>query len=84
MYFEATHNVLAVVVVELVGAVAVEHADAVVDDAEFVSVLRFDREEAEMAVNAGAKQVWLGKRILRCETAPITALSILMFLTNNM
>lgn len=44
----------------------------------------FDREEAEMTVNAGAKQVWLGKRILRCETAPITALSILMFLTNNM
>lgn len=44
----------------------------------------FDREEAEAAVNAGAVQVWLGKRILRCETAPITALSILMFLTNNM
>ena len=44
----------------------------------------FDREEAEMAVNSGAKQVWLGKRILCCETAPITALSILMFLTNNM
>ena len=44
----------------------------------------FDREEAEMAVNSGAKQVWLGKRILRCKTAPITALSILMFLTNNM
>ncbi len=44
----------------------------------------FDREEADAAVKIGAKQVWLGKRILRCETAPITALSILMFLTNNM
>ncbi|MBP5581082.1 MAG: 16S rRNA (uracil(1498)-N(3))-methyltransferase [Ruminococcus sp.] len=44
----------------------------------------FDREEAEAAVKTGAKQVWLGRRILRCETAPITALSILMFLTNNM
>ncbi len=44
----------------------------------------FDREEAEAAVAAGAQQVWLGKRILRCETAPITAVSILMFLTNNM
>ena len=44
----------------------------------------FDKEEAESAVNIGASQVWLGKRILRCETAPITALSILMFLTNNM
>ena len=44
----------------------------------------FDREEAEACTAVGAVQVWLGKRILRCETAPITALSILMFLTNNM
>ena len=44
----------------------------------------FDNEEAQAAVEAGAVQVWLGKRILRCETAPITAMSILMFLTNNM
>ena len=44
----------------------------------------FDAEEAKAAVDIGAIQVWLGKRILRCETAPITALSILMFLTNNM
>ncbi|HOC32543.1 MAG TPA: RsmE family RNA methyltransferase [Ruminococcus flavefaciens] len=44
----------------------------------------FDQEEAETMVNSGAVRVWLGKRILRCETAPITALSILMFLTNNM
>lgn len=44
----------------------------------------FDKEEAEAITAAGAEQVWLGKRILRCETAPITAISILMFLTNNM
>ena len=44
----------------------------------------FDKEEAQSAFNIGAEQIWLGKRILRCETAPITALSILMFLTNNM
>lgn len=44
----------------------------------------FDKEEALTMTNAGASRVWLGKRILRCETAPITALSILMFLTNNM
>lgn len=44
----------------------------------------FDREEAEACTAVGAARVWLGKRILRCETAPITALSILMFLTNNM
>ena len=40
----------------------------------------FDKEEALTMTNEGAVQVWLGKRILRCETAPITALSILMFL----
>lgn len=44
----------------------------------------FDSEEAQDAVDVGAVRVWLGKRILRCETAPITAMSILMFLTNNM
>lgn len=44
----------------------------------------FDAEEVREAVSAGIECVWLGKRILRCETAPITALSILMFLTNNM
>ncbi len=44
----------------------------------------FDISEVEKAVFAGAERVWLGKRILRCETAPISALSILMFLTKNM
>lgn len=44
----------------------------------------FEKSEAEEAVKAGAEQIWLGNRILRCETAPISALSILMFLTNNM
>ena len=44
----------------------------------------FDKSEADAVTETGAVQVWLGKRILRCETAPITALSILMFLTNNM
>lgn len=44
----------------------------------------FDAEEVQLAAEAGVYRVWLGKRILRCETAPITAMSILMFLTNNM
>lgn len=44
----------------------------------------FDSEEVKSADEAGAVRVWLGKRILRCETAPITVMSILMFLTNNM
>ncbi len=44
----------------------------------------FDSDEVESALeNTSAETVWLGKRILRCETAPITALSILMFLTKN-
>lgn len=43
----------------------------------------FEEEEVYMADEVGAERIWLGKRILRCETAPITALSILLFLTNN-
>ena len=43
----------------------------------------FDAEEVKIAENSGAESVWLGNRILRCETAPITAMSILMFLTKN-
>lgn len=43
----------------------------------------FDPNEVEEASAVGAERLWLGKRILRCETAPITALSILMFLTKN-
>lgn len=39
----------------------------------------FEREEAELAVKAGAKPVSLGKRILRTETAGLCMLSVLMF-----
>ncbi|MCR4644281.1 MAG: 16S rRNA (uracil(1498)-N(3))-methyltransferase [Oscillospiraceae bacterium] len=41
-------------------------------------------EEAADAVAAGLSRVWLGSRILRCETAPTAALSILMYLTGNL
>lgn len=44
----------------------------------------FDPEEAEYAEKAGINTVWLGERILRCETAPLTAISILMFITKNL
>lgn len=44
----------------------------------------FELDEVQAAAECGAERVWLGKRILRCETAPITALSVLMFLTNNL
>ena len=43
-----------------------------------------DPEEAEAAKQAGLQPVWLGPRILRCETAPLTALSVLLYLTGNL
>ncbi len=39
----------------------------------------FSPEEAELAKEAGALSVTLGKRILRCETAPLFALSCLCY-----
>jgi len=39
----------------------------------------FEEREIEEALTAGAKAVTLGPRILRCETAATTTLSILMF-----
>lgn len=44
----------------------------------------FAPEEAELALKSGIHAATLGNRILRCETAPIAALAILMSLTNNM
>lgn len=44
----------------------------------------FEAEEAEYAEKNGIAAATLGKRILRCETAPIAALSVLMNLTGNM
>ena len=39
----------------------------------------FSEEEATLAQNAGFVSVSLGRRILRCETAPVAALAMLMF-----
>ena len=44
----------------------------------------FDESEAETAKKSGIIPIWLGERILRCETAPLTAVSILMFITKNL
>lgn len=44
----------------------------------------FEESEARALADAGFTTVSLGKRILRCETAPIAAISILMNLTGNM
>ena len=44
----------------------------------------FERSEADAAVNAGAVSIWLGERILRCETCPVAVTAIIMNLTGNM
>ena len=44
----------------------------------------FSDEEAAFAVENGIFSVSLGPRILRCETAPLTALSVIMFETGEM
>ena len=43
----------------------------------------FHPEEVEGAVNHGWKTASLGKRILRCETAPVASIAIIMNLTGN-
>lgn len=44
----------------------------------------FETHEAESCGLAGVTVVSLGPRILRCETAPLAALSVIMSLTGNM
>lgn len=44
----------------------------------------FEPSEAELLEGLGFVSVSLGKRILRCETAPIAAISVLMNMTGNM
>ena len=44
----------------------------------------FSQEEAQMAREAGIPAVTLGKRILRCETAPLCALTALMYESGNL
>ena len=44
----------------------------------------FSEEEAAQAEAAGLRPVTLGPRILRCETAPLCALSALMYETGNL
>ena len=44
----------------------------------------FSREEADQATCIGLIPITLGKRILRCETAPICTLSAVMYETENL
>ena len=43
----------------------------------------FEPVEAELVINNGAAAATLGKRILRAETAPLAALSVIMYQTGN-
>lgn len=44
----------------------------------------FSPEEAEQAQTLGILPIWMGERILRCETAPLAALSVIQFCTGNL
>ncbi len=68
---------------------AVPLRDAVTEFRENVDIVigsegGFEPREAEELQALGLAAVSLGKRILRCETAPIAAISILMNMTGNM
>lgn len=43
----------------------------------------FEQSEVDKIIANGGKPATLGKRILRCETAPLAALSIIMYQTGN-
>ena len=44
----------------------------------------FDPDEVEYAKQAGVQIAGLGNRILRCETAPVCALSVIMYQSGNL
>ena len=44
----------------------------------------FERSEVEEILNSGGSAATLGNRILRAETAPLAALSVIMYLTGNL
>lgn len=44
----------------------------------------FEPEEAQLALRSGVLDASLGSRILRCETAPLAALSVLMYQSGNL
>lgn len=44
----------------------------------------FSPDEVTLCEQNAIEKIWLGERILRCETAPISAISIIMHLSGNM
>ena len=43
----------------------------------------FEEQEVQLVLENSGKSATLGKRILRAETAPLAALSIIMYQTGN-
>lgn len=63
-------------------------SEAGIDSEKSVAVMigsegGFERTEVDKAAAAGAVPIWLGKRILRCETCPIAVTSVIMSLSDN-
>jgi 16S rRNA (uracil1498-N3)-methyltransferase len=44
----------------------------------------FSKEEIILANSLGIPCIWMGERILRCETAPLAVLSVIMYMTGNL
>ncbi len=63
-------------------------SEAGIDGKKSVSVMigsegGFERAEVEKAKAKGITPIWLGKRILRCETCPIAVSAVIMNLSGN-
>ena len=63
-------------------------SDLGIDSKKSISVVigaegGFERSEAEAAAAAGIVPVWLGKRILRCETCPVAVTAAVMNMSGN-
>ncbi len=63
-------------------------SETVIPSSKSISVIigsegGFERGEADKAAADGIVPVWLGERILRCETCPIAVTAIIMNLTGN-
>lgn len=64
-------------------------AEAGIDSKKSVAVIigaegGFQRGETEKAAEYGAVPVWLGRRILRCETCPAAVTAVIMHISGNL
>ncbi|MBQ4225420.1 MAG: 16S rRNA (uracil(1498)-N(3))-methyltransferase [Oscillospiraceae bacterium] len=64
-------------------------SEAGIDDKKSVTVIvgaegGFEQREVDKAKDAGCVPIWLGKRILRCETCPVAVTAVIMNLSGNL